>query len=680
MASTPDATNVISGNVDHNKNVSKLNFYIDIPIELLILDALWALLLGKIQRDNNCKSQNSYAGKLKKSLYVSDTRDLYLGIDFASNRFFEPYFMAYTQWRDNAFRAVKKLQNNSDLLMLNLDLKSFYYSVNFDFCMLSELFCQDERLSQIDLLTCLFKKVYLQYTKVLRGYRKGLPRTNSRCVFPIGLLSPMILRESYLKNFDDSLASKVEPIYYGRYVDDMLIVVSANGEDIFSQQQFIEKHLIQTSLITPDGDQNYRIIAYLNLRLQKEKVNCFFFKQDIPNVLLKIYEEKIRVNSSEANLLPDVEIIEKSFNNGAYDLPSISGSNKISDFRFLQSDNYSATRFVNGLKEILKATTSPPLEINKSLDQILEFYRDSQGIEFYSSWKSIFELFILCKDKKRANEFYLNLKAYIARLDFNNLDGDELVDKKKHEVLKKLKLSMQETLNIAMSLAVSLDYNMAKGQHLRSYAKIFRKSNLLNHKLVTLPLLNFVAFVRIENITLIDVKSAQRVFNGEDKLNLDQYRLEWSPRFIHLEELNYSLFLFSFFEQKKYYKSNYEWLFKKYLDINHLGTWAKIVVDIDEKLATSDQNVNLLRLSINREGISFSKVGLVSTYITEQDALLAITNPSECLTFSKKKKLYSILNEAKKNEPNTFLFRNSISLQHGCLKYGILQRLMILPL
>jgi hypothetical protein len=318
MASTPDATNVISGNVDHNKNVSKLNFYIDIPIELLILDALWALLLGKIQRDNNCKSKNSYAGKLKKSLYVSDTRDLYLGIDFASNRFFEPYFMAYTQWRDNAFRAVKKLQNNSDLLMLNLDLKSFYYSVNFDFCTLSELFCQDERLSQIDLLTRLFKKVYLQYTKVLRGYRKGLPRTTSRCVFPIGLLSPMILRESYLKNFDDSLVSKIEPIYYGRYVDDMLIVVSANGEDIFSQQQFIEKHLIQTSLITPDGDQNYRIIAYPNLRLQKEKVNCFFFKQDIPNVLLKIYEEKIRVNSSEANLLPDVEIIEKSFNNGAY--------------------------------------------------------------------------------------------------------------------------------------------------------------------------------------------------------------------------------------------------------------------------------------------------------------------------------------------------------------------------
>jgi hypothetical protein len=296
------------------------------------------------------------------------------------------------------------------------------------------------------------------------------------------------------------------------------------------------------------------------------------------------------------------------------------------------------------------------LEINKSLDQILEFYRDSQGIEFYSSWKSIFELFTLCKDKKRANEFYLNLKAYIARLNFYNLDGDELVDKKKREVLKKLKLSMQEALNIAMSLAVSLDYNMAKGQHLRSYAKIFRKSNLLNHKLVTLPLLNFVSFVRIENIALIDVKSAQRVFNGEDKLNLDQYRLEWSPRFIHLEELNYSLFLFSFFEQKKYYKSNYEWLFEKYLDINHLGTWAKIVVDIDEKLATSDQNVNLLKLSINREGISSPKVGLVSTYITEQDALLAITNPSECLTFSKKKKLYSILNEAKKERTKYLSF------------------------
>jgi hypothetical protein len=392
------------------------------------------------------------------------------------------------------------------------------------------------------------------------------------------------------------------------------------------------------------------------LRLQKEKVNCFFFKQGTPNILLKIYEEKININSSEANLLPDVEILEKSFTNGAYDLPSISGSNKISDFRFLQSDNYSATRFVNGLKEILKATSRPPLEINRSLDQILEFYRDSQGIEFYSSWKSIFELFTLCKARKKANIFYLNLKAYIEKLNFTNLDGDELVEKKKSKVLRKLKFSMQETLKIAMSLAVSLDYNMAKGQHLRLYAKMFRKSNLLNHKLVTLPLFNFLSFDRIENISLIDVQSAQRIFIGEENFNFDPNRLEWAPRFIHFEELNFSLFLFSFLKQKKYYKSNYEWLFQKYLDINHLGTWAKIVVNLEERPATSDQNVNLLKLSINRTAVSSPKVGLVSTNITESEALLAITNPSECLTFSKKKRLFSILNEAKKERTQYLSF------------------------
>ena len=205
MKSKQETIHVVSGNVDHTKSVARLNFYIDVPIELLILDALWTLLLGKIQRDNDCKSKNSYAGRLKKSLYTNEIKDLYSGIDFKSNRFFEPYFMAYTQWRDNAFVAIKRQQNSSDLLMLNLDLKSFYYSVNFKFSSINELLCQDKRLVQIKLLTRLFNNVYIQYTNILREYRNDLSKITYLCVFPIGLLSPMILRESYLKKFDDLL-------------------------------------------------------------------------------------------------------------------------------------------------------------------------------------------------------------------------------------------------------------------------------------------------------------------------------------------------------------------------------------------------------------------------------------------------------------------------------------------
>lgn len=650
LKSREEESNVIRSNVDHTKNISKINFYIDAPIELLILDALWMLLLGKIQSDNSCRSEHSYAGTFKRSIFNSKTEDLFKGIDFESNRCFEPYFKNYTKWRDKAFSTIKCEQNKSDLLMMSLDLKSFYYLVDFNFKNVSSMFNGDARLVEFAELSKILKGVYLKYTILIRKQKKGIPNTDN-VVFPIGLLSPIVLREAYLNNFDSVLCEKLNPIYYGRYVDDILIVVHAPKMDNFSQKDFVEHFLIATNIVMPMGKENYKLVLHPNLKLQSEKINCFFFKLGSPNILLEIYEDKISVNSSEANLLPDVDILNNSFGNQAYALLGDSGSNKIRDLRFLQSDNYSATRFVNGLKRLLKNTSIESSQTSPFLDEILEFYRDSQGVENSNSWRSVFELFTLCGDKRRANQFYLNIKEYIKKLDFSLLEPDEIYTNSYKRLLRQLQRDMCNALDISMSLAVALDYNMGRARLLQD-ARVFRISNLMNHQLVSLPLLNYVLAQSQTAQSMIGLNAIKTIGNQNksDYNTIDKFLLKWSPRFIHLEELYFSFFISDFSSQKKRYINNHSWLFEKYLEINHMGPWAKPPVSCELSKAVEPSYANLIKINIERNSSTKPCIGLVSTPINESDALLAISNPEKCLTFKKKKQFFRILNTAKREQ------------------------------
>lgn len=649
MSSSLQCTDVISSNVDHEKNISKLNFYIDAPIELLILDTLWMLFIGKIQLDNKCRSSNSYASRFKRSVF-NGNNDLFAGIDFESNRCFQPYFKDYLAWRDNAFAAIEKKQNKTDQVLLTLDLQSFYYSVNFDFANLPSILNSDPRIQQIDGLTDIIQGVYSQYTRLIRKYKKGVP-DGETCVFPIGLLSPMVLREPFMKSVDDMIASLLRPTYYGRYVDDILIVLPASGLEGFSKISLIEHFLIANHIVAPSGKNGYKLILHPTIKLQFQKINCFFFRKGTENVLLNIYKEQIRSNSSEANFLPDIDVLNTSFVGNAYTLFSNSGSTKIRDLQFLQSDNYSATLFVNSLKRILKNTVIDPETINSFLDQILLFYSDSQGVEFINSWRSVFELFTLCHDKTRANKFYRNIRDYIECLNFNLLEDDEIYTRFYKKVLRQTKENLRNALDVAMSLAMSLDYSVGRKNKLKEDAEIFRKSNFLNHQLVSIPLINYVPPTLLNIQSLIDIDDILKNIGDQEwskNFRLDEFKLKFSPRFIHIEELYFSLFVFEFSSPNKRYINPHSLLRDRFCNINHLGRWANTPIKYKTCISKDLRFPSLFELRIDREVDSKTRIGVVSTPVSENDALIAVKNSCRCLTFEKKERLYRILNTAKR--------------------------------
>ena len=142
---------------------------------------------------------------------------------------FEPYFSQYESWRDQALvYAKERLDDKQDALILTLDLKSFFYSAHIP----KDAF--DEILSNIDNTTypSWVPRVHDFVYRVMEIYSQKLREINkdpelvlgARVFLPIGFLPSNILSNWVLTPFDEAINQRFNPVYYGRYVDDIIIV------------------------------------------------------------------------------------------------------------------------------------------------------------------------------------------------------------------------------------------------------------------------------------------------------------------------------------------------------------------------------------------------------------------------------------------------------------------------
>lgn len=651
---------IIKGTVDKNKKISKVNFSIDAPVEMLILDMLWGLFIKKIYMTTYGEFNNSYAGEFKKGLFNSD-ENLVNGIDFASNRCFEPYFQCYSKWRNKALDTVIERCKIEDVVMLSLDLKSFYYSVEFDFEELEVIFGKDERYREIEFFTKVVKELYKKYTKLVSRYKKGIGKKDEKNILPIGLISPIIIRDIILSSIDNNFIEALQPRYYGRYVDDILLVVNIEeGKEIISDK-IIHDILIKKGIVSKKKQSTeYEFTLRPSIKLQSEKINCFLFEKGKDNILVDVYYKQIKKSSSESNLLPDVDVLSESFNNNAYAMNSSDDTGKIRNLEFLESDNYRATIFINGLKRVLKNASYNKKDIEKYLIDIMKFYSGSQAIEFSNTWRTIFELMILCKDKKRANEFYANIKSEIQNLSFDCIQESEIFSTKKNIVLHKLQNSLIEKLDMAIALALALDFNSGKLKKHRELAKKIRHSNMINHNMVSFPLINYSTDESIDTIALINMNLSEVLSDlslRKKLFLLDSEKLRWSPRFIHLSELYYCIFYFNVGSDMSLVREEHSKIFDRYIKYNALS--EKIPNPIQKQEEKEFIDFNISRMDVELIDISFErerKIGLVNTQIYENDVLDSLLHPEKGISIEKKQKLYKMLNIAKEEGVKYLVF------------------------
>lgn len=220
----PETGNLIRNYVNKSIKITDNQYFIDMDIRGHILGVLWLLIIG--YRIDEKMYAHSYGNRIRKKLYSEfSEKPTY------SPYLFEPYFQQYESWRDTAMdEAMNHLHQGQDVVVLTLDFKRFYYSVDISQELMDEIYENEIVLSGEDSqeIRDLNNFIY----DVIVAYAGLFDEFNGLRILPIGFLPSNVLANYALKNFDKAILDGWNPIYFGRYVDDVIIVdkVEANSE------------------------------------------------------------------------------------------------------------------------------------------------------------------------------------------------------------------------------------------------------------------------------------------------------------------------------------------------------------------------------------------------------------------------------------------------------------------
>ena len=197
----------------------------------------------------------------------------------------------------------------------------------------------------------MLREIYLSYTDLLEE-KKELIIPRDKVVLPIGFLSSGVLANWYMCKFDKNVNNKINPVYYGRYVDDILISLpmgslrsyNTTKEVIFD---YFVKNEILEEIETEDSRENsYKVLGYEDLEIQEEKIIIMLFDKNEPTAVLDKFKNEIRKNSSEYRFLPNEKLINESFEEASSKLIYDGSKNKLRSVKEFQDDKFGISSFL----------------------------------------------------------------------------------------------------------------------------------------------------------------------------------------------------------------------------------------------------------------------------------------------------------------------------------------------
>lgn len=187
-----------------------------------VLSSLWMLRVGHLFDEQ--LSNNVYGSRLRRTI-DNKVNELSLGS-------FKPYLKPFRDWRDGAIKTMRTaLDEKKKVLALTADVSSFYHRLDPGF-MLSDNFhtVAGVELNQEQ------RKLHKLFINALIAWAKETPLKTG---LPVGLPASAVVANSALIRLDQFIEQQVVPLYYGRYVDDILLVME-NTNNIKTTDQFWE--------------------------------------------------------------------------------------------------------------------------------------------------------------------------------------------------------------------------------------------------------------------------------------------------------------------------------------------------------------------------------------------------------------------------------------------------------
>ena len=390
-------------------------------VNLHVLSALWILRAGQ-KYEQILDSRVSFGNRLRRR--QSEEEQFYgerrLNLDCVG--LFAPYFSAYAEWRSNGLRAIRdSLEKGWDIHAITMDVQQFYHRTSplfllrADFLSKSGLTLSDDEMT----LTSLLLRAITTWYRSTPDY-EGRPEG----ALPVGLSASKIIANVLLAEFDREVVSQLHPIYYGRYVDDVFLVLRAgigvkSGADLARHLAGRLRKVLKvrkaedSSLLGLQVKGSYAKDSEIIFAGSKQKVFHLVGKHGLD--LIGHVEAHIQRQSSEHRL---ISVLPSSSEEMAARTLLAQASASLEPDALRKADVVSVRRL--GLSILLRDVESYARDL-KPTDWIQlrqEFYGlvhrhliTPMGVfDFYSHIHRVFGLMIACGDSQDARNFLLKVQ------------------------------------------------------------------------------------------------------------------------------------------------------------------------------------------------------------------------------------------------------------------------------
>ncbi|WP_412757972.1 hypothetical protein [Legionella bozemanae] len=310
--------------VQLNKLQTEFRIVGDFPVDTHILSALWINMIG--HKFDAILSNASYGSRLRR-IHDKDNKKKVFHISAIGS--FEPYYQPYQKWRRDGLKNIRNNLNDSNgVVTVSLDFKCFYHNIDPLF-MSSDEFLNELELNEGLVLSKEEKMFNSQLSHFLKkwsdkaGNFANSLSANNVCFnggLVIGLTATRIISNVLLYKWDKLINQKITPLYYGRYVDDLFLVLldPGNIRNINELMEYLQNR-IGNNHIYYDANkdvwevnlgENYQKRSHIQFQSDKQKL--FVLEGQSGCDLLDSIEKEIHELSSEQRLMPVPDELEQS--------------------------------------------------------------------------------------------------------------------------------------------------------------------------------------------------------------------------------------------------------------------------------------------------------------------------------------------------------------------------------
>ena len=269
-------------------------------VNFQLLSALWVNIVAW-----------KYDARLGKDVYGNRLRPLKLGMpNVSASGSFQFYLPKFKKWKDDGIKALNSVLKNKSVMVVTADAKAFFHCIKPDF-LLNDDYLRRNRIY----LTQREKELTRTLIDAINAWSEKTPLETG---LPVGLIASCVIANVALLDFDKCLRNMPGMIFYGRYVDDLLLVMDydpklktrsdiwrriANVVDVLVPNvvTVTDRDIVDGVIFKPDYNED---ITKTQIVFAGDKCRVFCLDQKTGPAFVETLESQMRDITSEFRYLP----------------------------------------------------------------------------------------------------------------------------------------------------------------------------------------------------------------------------------------------------------------------------------------------------------------------------------------------------------------------------------------